>query len=310
MGNNVIVKHISAKHEILRAGQPGAQAQSADERKQTGRSAASHTFFPREHGATAMLLTPFAAAAVLSRTAAWQEAVCLVASAMLFAMKDPLVVLARQRWVWKQPHPETHDALRWVLTEAIVLFACGIALVWNGPLIPYTLLFLGAACFTALAVRVNVRNRQRATAFQVASAVALTSTSLLAALSAGGTIPTWCWMLWGLMAVQAAAGIFTVHSRLDLRVASRKADLDASEKAVVQRPAMIFSALLAVSGVAAMVGKSYWIGAALLLAALGFGMDLRSQRSFASLQTRLTTIGLRALSLTVVYAALVVRGLW
>ncbi len=271
---------------------------------------ARHTFFPREHGATAMLLTPFAAAAVLSRTASWPEAASLIASAMLFGMKDPLVVLARQRWVWKHAHPETHAALRWVLTEAVVLCACGAALVWNGPLIPYTLLFAGAACFTALAVGVNVRNRQRATAFQVASAVALTSTSLLGALSAAGTIPRWCWILWGLLAVQAAAGIFTVHSRLDLRVASRKAALDASEKALLQRPALIFSGLLAIGGLTAIAGQNYWIGAALLLAALGYAIDLRSQRSYASLQTPLTTIGIRALSLTVVYAALVVRGLW
>src|SRR5215472_6740505 len=103
-----------------------------------------------------MLLTPFAAAAVLSRAARWQEAAALTASALLFAMKDPLVVLARQRWVWKQPHPETREALCWAFTEAAVLGACGAALVWNGPLIPYTILFLGAACFTALAVRVNV----------------------------------------------------------------------------------------------------------------------------------------------------------
>ena len=257
-----------------------------------------------------MLLTPFAAAAVLSRTARWQEAAALIAAAMLFAMKDPLVVLARQRWIWKQPHPETHDALRWVLIEGVVLVACGLALVWNGPVIPYTLLFLGSVCFTALAVRVNVRNRQRATAFQVASAVALTSTSLLAALSATGTIPRWCWILWGLLAGQAAAGIFTVHSRLDLRVASRKADLEAPEKTRLQRPAMLFSALLAIGGVAAMAGRNYWIGAALLVAAAGYAIELRSQRSVQALQTRLTIIGLRALSLTIVYAALVVRGLW
>jgi len=29
------------------------------------------------------------------------------------AAKDPLVVLARQRFVWKQPHPETAIAARW-----------------------------------------------------------------------------------------------------------------------------------------------------------------------------------------------------
>jgi len=269
-----------------------------------------YTFYPREHGAVAMLLTPFAAAAVLSRTATWQEAAALVSSAMLLAMKDPLVVLARQRWVWKQAHPETKAALHWAIAEAVVLGGCGAALAWHGPLMVYSLLFLGAVFFTTLAVWVTVRNRQRGTIFQVASAVALTSTALLAALSATGTIPLWCWELWGLMMVQAAAGIFTVHARLDLRVAVRKPSCDANEKAALQRPARIFSNLLALAGVAAMIGRNYWIGAALLVTAIGYGVDLRSQLDNKSLQTPLTTVGLRALFLTVVYAALVLKGLW
>jgi hypothetical protein len=273
-------------------------------------SAVRQTFFPREHGATAMLLTPFAAAAVLSRTASWQEAAALLASATVFAMKDPLVVLARQRWVWKQVHPETRAAIRWVLIELLVLCACGVVLARNGPLIAYALLFPAAGCFTALAVRVNLLNRQRATLFQVASAVALTSTSLLAALSATGAVPRWCWALWGLLAVQAAAGIFTVHARLDLRVAARKTAADLNEKAVLQRPARIFSIVLAVVGLIALLGRNYWIGAALLLAGAGYGVDLWNQLDSQSLQTPLTKIGIRALTLTIAYAALVVTGLW
>ena len=273
-------------------------------------SAVRHTFYPREHGAVAMLLTPFVAAAILSRAAKWQEAGALVSCAMLFAMKDPLVVLARQRLVWKQVHPETRAALRWAVTETIVLGLCGAALVWDGPLIAYSLLFAGAVCFTVLAVWVTVRNRQRATMFQVASSVALTSTGLLAALSATGAVPLWCWELWGLMAVQAAAGIFTVHARLDLRVAARKPAFDANQRAKLQRTAWIFAILLALGGLATVIGRNYWIGAALLVTAIGYGVDLRTQLDNKSLQTPLTTIGLRALALTVVYAALVVRGLW
>jgi hypothetical protein len=273
-------------------------------------SAVRHTFYPREHGATAMLLAPFAAAAVLSRTVRWQEAAALVSSAIFLAMKDPLVVLARQHWIWKQVHPETQAALRWIIAEVVALSICGAALAWRGPLLAYALLLAGGVCFTALAVWMNVRNRQRGTMFQVASAVALTSTALLAALSATGTIPLWCWELWGLMTVQAAAGIFTVHARLDLRVAARKPSFDSKEKAALQRPAWVFSIGLALAGVAAVIGRNYWIGAALLLTAVGYGIDLRSQLDNKSLQTPLTTVGLRALALTIVYAGLVLKGLW
>jgi len=269
-----------------------------------------HIFIPREHGATAMLLTPFAAAAILSRTIRWQEAAALLASAIFLAMKDPLVVLARQRWVWKQVHAETRAATRWILVEAVLLSICGIALVLNGPLIVYSLLFCGGVFFTALTIRVNLVNRQRATMFQVLSALALTSTSLLAALSATGTIPKWCWALWGLFAVQAAAGIFTVHARLEARVAARKPSSGASDPASSRRPAIVFSALLAAGGLIAIAAGNYWIGAALLLAAAVYAIDLRSQLDPESLKTPLTTIGLRTLSLSLAYAALVVKGLW
>ena len=269
-------------------------------------AAARYTFFPREHGATAMLLTPFAAAAVLSRAVRWQEAAAVVAVAAVFAMKDPAVVLARQRWVWKQPHPETRAAARWIAVEAAVTAMCGFALVATGPLIAYSALFCGATAFSALAVWVNVRNRQRATLFQVASAVALTSTSLTAALAATGAIPVWCWRLWMLLGVQAAAGIFTVHARLDARVAARKG-LDSIAS---RRPAWAFCLLLALGGGMRVVAKDYWIGGALLLSAAAYAWDLRKQLDPVSLQTPLTVVGIRTLSLSLTYAALVVVGLW
>lgn len=270
-------------------------------------SAARHTFFPREHGATAMLLTPFVAAAVLSRTVRWEEGAAAVAVFAAFAMKDPLVVLARQRWVWKQSHLETRAALRWVAAEATGIAVCGLALMATGPLIAYAVLFCGVAAFSALAVWVNVRNRQRVTIFQVASALALTSTSLTAALAATGTIPSWCWQLWLLLAVQAAAGIFTVHARLEARKAGR---VESADKTASRRSALVFSALLALSGVAAVAADNYWIGGALLLAAAGYWLDLRRQLRPESLRTPLTTVGMQTLSLSLIYAAMVVVGLW
>jgi hypothetical protein len=67
-----------------------------------------------------------------------------------------------------------------------------------------------------------VKNRQRSTLFQIASAAALTSSSLATSLSATGAIAPWCWWLWLLMAMQATAGILVVHARLDARIASRR----------------------------------------------------------------------------------------
>lgn len=142
------------------------------------------------------------AAAVLARVVRWQEAatlaavVCALAAVVYaFAAQDPLVLLARPRWVWKQRRPETPTAVRWIFTELVVIAACGFALLTTGPWAKYLLLFGGAAAFSGLAVWVNVRNLQRSRGFQVASAVALTSTALTAGLAATGSIPRWCWWL-------------------------------------------------------------------------------------------------------------------
>lgn len=258
-----------------------------------------------------MLLTPFVAAAVLARTARWQEAVAFVAVAVAFAMKDPLVVLARQRWVWREAHPEKRAAMHWLAAETAIVTLCGWALLATGPLIAYSVLFFAAAAFFWLAVWVNVRNRQRAAMFQAASALALTSTSLAAALAATGAVPGWCWWLWILLAVQAAAGIFTVHARLDARVAARKSGAEGSvEMNPSRRPALLFAALLALGGLSAALVGNYCIGAALLVAGAAYAWDLRRQLDLASLETPLTKVGIRNLSLSLIYAALLVAGLW
>src|SRR5262249_38732396 len=156
--------------------------------------------------------TPFFAAAILMRQASWPELVIFVAILCAFAIKDPLVVIARQRFVWKHEHAETAGAQKIAAAELLVLAACGITLllIRGWAFVP---LFLGAGAFTVLAVAVTVRNRQRSVWFQVASAFALSSTALAVCLAAAGGIPEWCWLLWVLCAMQATAGIFVVHAR-------------------------------------------------------------------------------------------------
>src|ERR1041385_980690 len=169
------------------------------------------TFLPREHGATAMLLTPLIAAAILVRQWRWSEIAAILAAVAALSAKDPLVVLARQRFVWKNQHPETADAIKWLIGWVGILLIAGIALWFALPLPALVALGLGSVAFSALAVAVNVKNRPRATLFQIISAAALTSTAVAACLSATGSVAPWCWWLWLFMALQAAAGILVVH---------------------------------------------------------------------------------------------------
>ncbi len=150
------------------------------------------------------------------------ELATLFAAFAALAAKDPVVVLARQRLVWKQPHPETAEAAKWLAGWTAVLVVCGIVL--RGHLAAHRDRRDGPGRLPPSRrwpVAVNVKNRQRSTLFQIASAAALTSSSLATSLSATGTIPRWCWWLWLLLAMQATAGILVVHARLDARIAAR-----------------------------------------------------------------------------------------
>jgi hypothetical protein len=267
----------------------------------------NQSFVPREHGATAMLLTPFFAAAILLRRVYWPELVALVAIACAFAIKDPLVVMARQRFIWKQEHPETRPAKKSLYLEMFLLAAAGLVLIRVRDWRPFVPLFLGAGAFTVLAVTLNVKNRQRSVWFQVSSAVALSSTALAACLAAQGAIPGWCWLLWMLCALQAAAGIFVVHARLDARIAARKGQNPPLEN---RRAALFCQLILVVASIGFALAARFWIGAALAIAAAGYFADLRRQKSVSSLQTPLKQVGLQALALSITYALVLLIGLW
>ncbi|HEX5229915.1 MAG TPA: YwiC-like family protein [Bryobacteraceae bacterium] len=267
----------------------------------------SQSYVPREHGATAMALTPFVVAAILQRQVYWQELVALLAVVVALIIKDPLVVIARQRWVWKQEHPETAAARRTAAVELLLLLACAIPLVLTRDWRWLSVLFLTSGAFTALAVAVNVRNRQRAVWFQVLSAIALTGTSVAACLAGIGTVPGWCWVVWALCAVQAAAGIFVVHARLDARIAARKSERPSDGN---RRAAFLFQIVLLVGTAVSAVFGHWFLAAALGIAALGYLLDLRRQRDPASLQMPLKHVGQQALALSITFALLLIAGLW
>ena len=264
-------------------------------------------YVPREHGATAMLLTPFLSAAILLRQASWQEAAALIAAVCALVIKNPLVVIARQRFVWKNEHPETRPAIRAAAIESILLVACGAALLLTRDWRPFAVLIGGATLFTALAIFVTVRNKQRAEWFQVASAVALTSSAITACLAVRNQVPQWAWWLWFLSALQATAGIFVVHARLDARIAARKKEIPPNGA----RRATQFCIIALLLTACYFSAISNWpITAALAIAAAGYQFDLKRQSRPDQLNLPLSSVGRQALTLAIVYAVLLIAGLW
>ena len=264
-------------------------------------------FFPREHGATAMLITPMVCAAILARTWSWAEIATGAAAFAALAAKDPLVIVARQRLVWKQQREESAAAARWLAGWMTLLVASGLVLLATWPWKPLVAMGLGVAVFSGLAAWVNVRNRQRSTLFQIASALALTSSSLAVCVSATGGITPWCWWLWGMLALQATAGILVVHARLDARIALRGKG-PASEH--FRRAATVALGVMLLAASVMILGGQWWLAGALAVAAAGYWLDLRGQRDAAKLQLPLTRVGQRALALSSVYAILLIVGLW
>lgn len=254
-----------------------------------------------------MLLTPIFGVAILARTWRWSELAVLGAAFAAMSAKDPAVLLLRQRLVWKRRNPDAGAAARWLLGWSIVLLASLLMLLATWPWKAFLAVGTGVAAFAGLAIAVNLKNRQRSTLFQIASAAALTATSVATCISATGTVARWCWWFWALMAMQASAGILVVHARLDARIALRKKTAASQQ---FRRAALVAIGVMLCAAVAAIPLGHGWIALALVLAAAGYGYDLMRQKDAASLEMPLMTVGQQALLLSTVYAVLLIAGLW
>lgn len=264
-------------------------------------------YLPREHGATAMLLTPIFSVAVLARAWRWSELAVLAAALAALSAKDPAVLLMRQRLVWKKRNPDSSTASQWLLGWCVVLISSLFVLAATWPLKVFLGMGAAMATFGCIAVAVNLKNRQRSALFQIASAAALTSTSLATCISATASIARWCWWFWALIALQASVGILVVHARLDARIALRKATAASQQFRNAAHTAL---GLLLCVAVTALVLRRALIAFALALAFLSYSFELIRQKNPVSLEMPLKTVGQQALMLSTVYAALLIAGLW
>ena len=260
---------------------------------------------PREHGAWGMVLQPFLGALIALRAISWPVLPALAGVLLVFVLREPLVVLARQRWVWRDPHPETRDARKTVLAEFALLAGAAVALAFAWPLAWLAALGAAAAILTALAVHVTIRNRQRAVWFQALSAAGLSGSCLAATLAGTGSIPGWCWWWWALHAVHFLTGILVVHVRLDARIQARRG---APPDFHSRRDALIAQSLAAAGALALLATGRYFYGAALAISSLVHFRDLAIAHHPAAIATPMTRVGLRALALSIVFTALLIAA--
>lgn len=258
---------------------------------------------PREHGAWGMLLVPFVAACLIAWQ--WKGALLLALCAVLivFAAREPLIVLVRQRWLWRDPHPETELARRTLLWEMPLLAICGVWLAASAPIVPLAVLGLMAAGLTAIAVWMTLRNRQRSVLLQAASAFGLGSSSLLVSLVCTGRVETWAWWLWVFSSLHALSGVLTVHARLDHMASQRNAKL--GEQAQRMHRTAVIAALAQCVVAAGAMSLDWRFALPLALSGVVHLVELaRIQKP-----EPLKRVGFRALGMSLIHATVAVMAL-
>lgn len=264
---------------------------------------------PREHGAWAMLLQPFGAALIVYHRLTWQVLPALAAVVLVFLVRDPLIVLARQRWVWRGERPETALGRRYLAIELLLLGVCGALLMTAWPVWMLAALGGAAAALTIVAVSMTIQNRQRAIWLQALSAAGLSSSALAACLAISGAIPVWGWWIWSLHSAHFLAGILVVHARLEARIALRKPGAEMTEAFLrMRREAMIAQVVFAVVATALLFSRLFFYGAALAGSAAFHLVDLYNLHTNRALSLPMKSVGKRALAASIVFTLLVVAG--
>ncbi len=258
---------------------------------------------PREHGSWGMLLFPLVSAAILAKTWTWWTVPAFGVAMAGFLIREPLAVLLRQRYVWKQPRPETEAAKRSLWLFVPIFLACGLALLAVVPLIWLGALALIGAGLTAAYLYAALHSLQRSTLLQLAGSFGLTSAAALPWLAAGREVDRTLLLLALVHAVHSTGGVLTVHARLEAMQAHRgKTGSRASRTA-----AWIWQA---VQGAVAVAGIGPLLAMALVAPLLAHIVDLLRFRGEAFLKTPLKTVGFRELGLSIVVSILALAALW
>lgn len=237
-----------------------------------------------------MLLQPFVAAAIVGRQWTWFLIPGLLLILTVFLIREPLLVLARQRFVWRVERPETAAAKRTLLWELALMAACAAIVAWRIPIGILAAFGAVAMALTLAAVAMAVKNRQRSVVLQILSSFGLSCSGLLAALLTTGTIPEWAIAVALLHALHSVAGIFVVHARLDKN----------------SRPAMIQQV---VNVAAAVVIALQWNALFAIPVALSVAITAYELQRLNKPEP-LQKTGLRTLSLSLVHTAAVIAVLF
>jgi hypothetical protein len=257
---------------------------------------------PREHGAWGLLLQPFLCAAILGRRWDWLFIPAAILVLTAFILREPLLILARQKWSWKERKRDSEIARRcllWLLPVCAVFGALCLAFL---PAAPFLTLAGIAIAITLAATWMALQNRQRSVALQVVSSLGLGSSAFLAALVAVRGLPEWSWILYGLLTLHAIAQILIVRTRLEMRAGAKTR--------AIARWSWAFQGVLGCVVIGAALSGTPWLAAPAAITILVSVFELTRLRSPGALSEPLRRVGFRALGASLAHSALSVAVLW
>ena len=262
---------------------------------------------PREHGAWAMLLQPFIGTVIVLGLVNWQLFTTLACVVLTFLIREPLLTMARQKWVWREQHPETAVARRTFALQFALLLAAVVPLarVWTSR----ELFGLGgvAGALTVFSVTMTVHNRQRELWFQALIAAGLGLSGVAACIALLGSVPGWAWSWWALHTAHFWTGIMVVHVRLQARAdAKHTPGILSPALRGLSRQAKIVQSVVAVAALVLIGFKQYYYGLALLMSSAAHLRDIASAPSKASLEMTMDSVGRRALLISAAFTAILI----
>lgn len=261
--------------------------------------------FPREHGSWGMLLFPMLSAMALARAWGWSFVPAVAAALAVFLIREPLVVEARQRYVWKDNRPETAAARRSLFAFGALAALSGAWLMALAPLGWLIALGMVAAGLTVAYIYGTLQNLQRSPLLQIAGAVGLTASALLPYLALGRLPDEALMLLMGAHVIHGAGSVLVVHARLEAARARKTGSTLHSRHAA----AVSWLALHGVAAAALALWGRPWLAVILAIPLAVHAADLARLKDPQFLRTPLRRVGFRELGLSTVFTILVVAAL-
>jgi hypothetical protein len=253
-----------------------------------------------------MLGFPFFSGMLLARNADWDLVPAAVAVLAVFLIREPILVLSRQRFVWTDLQPRTLTAQRALL---VVCPALVISTLWLSQVLPlgwFAALGAVAAILLAIDIHAVARKRGRSVGYQVAGAAGLAGSAAVAYLAGGREPDLNLALLWAVHTIHGTASVLVVHAGIE----ARKMKPHTGGHRAKKQAAIVWHVVHAVvAAVFALAGRP-GLTLALLVPWFVHILDLLRLDRPSFLRIPLRGVGLRELALSTGFTVLVLAALW